>query len=122
MKRLRRCRWLALVALLGLFFQQLAMASYVCPLQQAEAMAAPQPACHDSDEGDDPARCHQHCHPADATADAPTHFSVPPAAGSEALRLRLAATRPAPVDEAYRLHPPPIKITDFTIGYCIYLI
>ena len=35
--RPRHRRWIALVALLGLLFQQLAMANYVCPLDSGGA-------------------------------------------------------------------------------------
>lgn len=66
--RRHRCRrFIALIALFGLLFQQLAMAAYNCPLESSggsdnAAVASTTPPCH-SPSATDKARCHQHCHP-----------------------------------------------------------
>ena len=73
----RHRRWIALLALLGIFFQQFAMAAYVCPIDQSRAGAATSaaalPPCH-SAATSDKSRCHQHCHPLAQSVD---HVSVP---------------------------------------------
>src|SRR5512142_1239329 len=58
------------------------MAAYVCPLDQAAAMAsadARMPPCH-SPATPDKARCHQHCHPLVQSDDHAPLLSIPPAA------------------------------------------
>ena len=73
--RRRRC-WIALIALLGLLFQQLAMAAYVCPVDNGSAatgVSLQTPPCHAPDTSDK-SRCHQHCHPLAQTSD---HASAP---------------------------------------------
>lgn len=79
--RHRRRRWIALVALFGLLFQQLAMASYACPLERdatAAAAAVSNPPCHQPGTADK-ARCHEHCHPLTSSADHSAPPTVPPA-------------------------------------------
>ena len=79
--RHRRYRWLALVAIFGLLFQQLAMAAYVCPLERdatAGMDAAANPPCHQAGTTDK-ARCHQHCHPQTTSPDHSPPLTVPPA-------------------------------------------
>lgn len=74
-RRRHRC-WIALIALIGLLFQQLAMAAYVCPIDSADAAtdaAVQMPPCHAPDTSDK-SRCHQHCHPLAQTSD---HGSAP---------------------------------------------
>jgi len=74
-RRHHRC-CIALIALLGLLFQQLAMAAYVCPVDGgnvASNVAAQMPPCHSPDTSDK-SRCHQHCHPLAQTSD---HASAP---------------------------------------------
>ena len=73
--RYRHRRWIALIALLGLLFQQLAMASYACPLDSGgtDQVTSQTPPCH-SQGATDKSRCHQHCHPLAQTSD---HASVP---------------------------------------------
>ena len=67
----------ALVALFGLLFQQVAMAAYVCPIEiqygVAAAVSTELPPCHRQDNADR-ARCHEHCHPLTASSD---HASIP---------------------------------------------
>lgn len=82
-RRRRHRRWIALIALLGLLFQQLALAAYVCPIDQGELAAAASerstvPPCHSPDSGDR-ARCHQHCHPLTPSFDQAPALTVPPA-------------------------------------------
>ena len=81
--RRRHRRWIALVALLGLLFQQVAMAAYVCPAEMQRAMAVSQgdPPCHQTEvESGDRARCEAHCHPQRSTLDVPTTATTVPAA------------------------------------------
>lgn len=80
MMSFRRCRIrrrIALVVLLGLLFQQWAMATYVCPLERGDvarmATTSTVPPCH-SQSTADKARCHQHCHPPAQSSD---HASAP---------------------------------------------
>jgi hypothetical protein len=58
----RHRRWIALLALLALLFQQVAMAAYFCPVETAAKVAAADLAmpCHQDTE--DP-RCAEHCNP-----------------------------------------------------------
>lgn len=80
-RRHRHHHWVALLALIGLLFQQFAMAAYVCPqeIAIATALAPPEtPPCHTPDAADQ-ARCHEHCHPTIASADHAPALTVPPA-------------------------------------------
>lgn len=58
----RHRRWIALLALLALLFQQVAMAAYFCPVETASREVATDLAkpCHE--EIEDP-RCAEHCNP-----------------------------------------------------------
>jgi hypothetical protein len=118
--RRHRHRLLALFALFGLLFQQVAMATYACPLVSAiaAAEAAASPPCHAA-HASDKARCQQHCRPAAQSVDHAPMPSVPPA-------LLPATTwlRAAPVDlrlsevatgaiEA-RATAPPLTVRDCT--------
>ena len=80
--RRHRRRWIALIALLGLLFQQLAMAAYACPVDSNSAAgsiaAAQMPPCHATGTADK-SRCHQHCHPLAQTSDHAATPPVPPA-------------------------------------------
>jgi len=64
--RTRHRRWFALLALLGLLFQQVAIAGYRCPMQDVSAasvhMGGGTSGCECSDDSDR-ARCEQHCAP-----------------------------------------------------------
>ena len=81
-RRHRRC--IALIALLGLLFQQLAMAAYVCPMDSGiagDVAAASSPQhlpCH-PDAAADQVRCHQHCHPITPSPDHHPPLTVPAA-------------------------------------------
>src|SRR5450432_1705116 len=81
-KRRSHRRWIALIALLGLLFQQLAMAAYVCPLESGDgasiASASTMPPCR-SPDATDTTRCQQHCHPLAQTSDHATPPTVPAA-------------------------------------------
>jgi len=75
--RPRHRRWIALVALLGLLFQQLAMAAYVCPIEARQASTSAEHArCH-ANVAVDKARCHQHCSPQPPSPDHPPAPTVP---------------------------------------------
>ena len=78
----RHRRWIALFALFGLLFQQLAMATYACPLERAaletEQVMAAMASCQ-SPAQTDLARCRQHCAPLAQTSDHAPAPSVPPA-------------------------------------------
>ena len=78
-RRRRHRRWIALIALLGLLFQQLAMAAYVCPIDGMTVASerAAMPSC-DSPAASDPARCGQHCHPLTPSFDQSPQLTVPP--------------------------------------------
>lgn len=101
--RLRhRCR-VALVVILCLLFQQVALAAYACPLQQMppaiETMAE-----HCADMGmaqaeDNPALCAKHCAPDIATAADSAKLSVP------ALLLPAQAFAPVQPEEAGQCTP-----------------
>jgi len=90
MKHRRRHRWIALLALIGLLFQQVAMATYLCPIEQSGRAPAAmrdvlaQPPCHRDAALDDAidvdlARCEQHCHPTVSSADHTPSSTVPAA-------------------------------------------
>ena len=77
----RRRRRIALLALLCLLFQQVALAAYACPIEQmpvsADEMAA---RCADMgmrEAQDNPALCAKHCAPDHATAADHAKLSVP---------------------------------------------
>ena len=82
-RRHRHRRCIALIALLGLLFQQLAMAAYVCPLEPGgvpTANATSEMAPCQSPDTTDKTRCQQHCHPlAQTSADHAASLTVPPA-------------------------------------------
>ena len=85
-------RFVALLALFGLLFQQIAMATYVCPIEQsgqtvAQAKATVDHApCHPQNDtdADDKARCEQHCHPVTVSVDHAAPLTVPAALLTEA--------------------------------------
>jgi hypothetical protein len=80
-RRHRHRPWIALIALFGLLFQQLAMAAYSCPLERdatAAAAAVSNPPCHQANTTDK-ARCHEHCHPLTSSSDHSSPPTVPPA-------------------------------------------
>lgn len=86
MKSWRRHRWISLLALFGLLFQQAAMAAYVCPMEQrggpgVEAIANQPPPCHTPGAADQ-VRCNEHCSPtASAVGTKPTpDAALPPLA------------------------------------------
>ncbi|WP_347261995.1 hypothetical protein [Rudaea sp.] len=97
LSRHRHRRWIALVALLGLLFQQVAMAAYACPTETrgAVAMAASSdmPDCTEPGKAD-LARCQQHCHPLTQTSDHGTAPTVPPALLPPTTWLRAASWHP----------------------------
>ncbi|WP_133818033.1 hypothetical protein [Tahibacter aquaticus] len=118
----RHRRWIALFALIGLLFQQFAMAAYVCPQEIATATAqvvAEMPPCHTPDTSDQ-ARCHEHCHPTTASADHAPALTVPPAfLPATTWSRELACT--AALDQAspeyplrVRAQPPPLSIQHCT--------
>jgi len=77
--RYRHRRWIALFALFGLLFQQLAMAGYACPLERtADQTMADMASCQPPPQTD-LARCRQHCEPLAQTSDHAPAPSVPPA-------------------------------------------
>lgn len=122
-RRHRLSRRIALVALLGLLFQQLAMATYVCPMSSpaaAMAMVTDPSKCHSHQAGDR-ARCEQHCHPIQTTsADRGAALTVPAAHLPMATWLcetsAVAAARIGPVscDVDVRAAGPPLTIRHCT--------
>ena len=98
LRRQRHRRWIALIALLGLLFQQLAMATYVCPVDgrtaaTVSASSDEQPPCHQA-QATDKARCHAHCHPMTPSADHAATPTVPAAILPPTTWLRAAAWQP----------------------------
>ncbi|TLY49877.1 MAG: hypothetical protein E6K53_12310 [Gammaproteobacteria bacterium] len=80
--RRRHRRWIALIALLGLLFQQLAMAVYVCPIEsdgRASVAGTPAMAPCGSPDISNKIQCEQHCHPLAQTSDHATPPTVPAA-------------------------------------------
>ena len=79
-RRHRHRRWIALIALLGLLFQQFAMATYACPLDGvgngAAAAASQLPPCHAA-HAQDKARCQAHCYPQVQSPDHASPLTVP---------------------------------------------
>ena len=120
--RRRRHRWITLLALIGLLFQQFAMAVYVCPQEivaATQSVSAVQP-CHAPDDTDQ-ARCHEHCHPTTASADHIPSLTVPPALlpATSWIRDFARSLQPAPgtADPAGRLqvHPPTLNVQFCTL-------
>jgi hypothetical protein len=93
--RHRHRRLIALIALFGLLFQQLAMATHACPVEQAGAVAAAasEPPCHET-ATPDRVRCHSHCHPQQASPDPPPALTVPAAILPPTTWVRAAAWQP----------------------------
>lgn len=116
--RRRHRRWIALFALVGLLFQQFAMAAYACPQEIAAATAQTDtgmPPCHTPDASDQ-ARCHEHCHPTTASADHAPALSVPPALLPATTWMRDVAckAKPGPTSPdsplRARAQPPPLNV------------
>ena len=77
-RRYRQRRWIALIALFGLLFQQFAMAAYLCPRDLAAMTAVAEVVeCH-SGKVADVALCHEHCHPTTGSVDQTPALGVPP--------------------------------------------
>ncbi|WP_313920756.1 hypothetical protein [Tahibacter sp.] len=118
----RHRRWIALFALIGLLFQQFAMAAYLCPQEIAVATAqatAETPPCHTPDTADQ-ARCHEHCHPTTPSSDHAPALTVPPAL-LPATTWSREYVRPALPDDATQAYahrargqPPPLSIQHCT--------
>lgn len=119
--RRRHRRWIALIALFGLLFQQLAMAAYACPVDSNDVTGAvaAMPPCHAPDTPDKP-RCHQHCHPLAQTSDHASAPTVPPALLPPTTWLRAPAMATARTAESIacsidaRSTAPPLTIQHCT--------
>ncbi len=129
-RKRRNNRWIALIALFGLLFQQAAMAAYVCPFEQSDTVieqitaAAEHAPCHPQSDTDaaDQARCEQHCHPVTASVDHAPPLTVPAVMLTEAwavCELRLGAESDAAV-----LRPPiePHATAPLTVQHCTFQI
>lgn len=69
----------ALVVLLSLLFQQVAIASYACPIDQMPAqVGAVMDDCQGMDSPDPQALCEKHCNPDDSTTPDVRAAQVPP--------------------------------------------
>ncbi len=120
--RYRHRRWIALLALFALLFQQAAMAGYRCPLETSQAAATALMKMADCEQAaaGDKARCEQHCSPQTASSDHAQQPTVPPALLPPTTWLRAAAWRPslfaaAPACEVTaRSAAPPISIRHCT--------
>ena len=79
-RRHRHRRWIALIGLLGLLFQQFTMATYACPLEHGGAttldVVSQLPPCHTA-HAQDKARCHAHCFPQVQSPDHASPLTVP---------------------------------------------
>jgi hypothetical protein len=127
-RRQRLRRRIALLALLGLLFQQVAMATYICPIEipataMAAATAADMPNCPLADTKDQ-ARCAQHCHPILTPSAADSAAATVPLAllpvttwlrGFEAMHVRGVESSLRGIDA--RSPAPPL-----TIQYCTFQI
>lgn len=123
-RRHRHRRWIALIALLGLLFQQLAMAAYVCPAEIRTAALASASAdelapCHQPQSADK-TRCNTHCHPVAPSADHAPTPTVPAALLPATTWLRAAARQPDACERAFtrevtaRAAAPPLTIQHCT--------
>ena len=98
----RRQRLLCLLALLGLLFQQVALAAYVCPHEQRDSAAMAQmPGCGATSQNDR-ARCEAHCHPLASSTDHAPPPSVPAALLPPTTWSRSAARIPAAIASVQR--------------------
>ena len=92
--RRRQRRWIALIALFGLLFQQFAMAAYACPLEEGGpanvATTSQMLPCRPPDTTD--TRCQQHCHPLAQTSDHASPPTVPAALLPPTTWSRVAGT------------------------------
>jgi len=121
--RPRHLRWIAVLALLGLLFQQLAMAVYVCPLETGDAasIAATMLPCGSPDTRD--TRCQQHCHPLAQSSDHAPALTVPVALlaattwsrAVRAIRISLPESEASEID-AHATAPP------LTVQHCTFQI
>jgi len=121
--RRRHRRLIALIALFGLLFQQIAMAAYACPLDgpdrvAVEAASSQSSPCH-SPSSLDRARCHEHCHPLAQSADHAQPPSVPAAIVPATTWLREPLAQFVPCDfAAYEIEArataPPLTIQHCT--------
>ena len=111
-------RWIALIALFALLFQQFAMATYACPLERAgtetTAGASQLPPCHAA-HAQDKARCHEHCYPQAQSPDHASPLTVPAALLPATTWLRIPeASFPQRllVERAFAAHAtaPPLNI------------
>lgn len=118
----RHRRWIALFALIGLLFQQFAMAAYLCPQEIAVATAqatAETPPCHTPDTADQ-ARCHEHCHPTTPSSDHAPALTVPPALlpattwSRDSMRPVLTGDTTPEYARRARGQPPPLSIQHCT--------
>lgn len=118
--RHRHRRLIALLGLLGMLFQQIALAVYVCPIEQQGIFisASTSSPCHE--QGGDSARCHTHCHSQLAPPDHPPALTVPAAVLPPTTWLR-AASRQADsfrnelrYEVAARATAPPLTIQHCT--------
>jgi hypothetical protein len=77
-RRHRSVARLALVLLLSLLFQQVAIASYACPIDRMPAESeAGMPDCASMAETDPQALCEKHCNPDDSTTPDPRVAAAP---------------------------------------------
>jgi len=123
--RRRHRRWIALIALLGLLFQQFAMNAYACPLDgsgsAAIAAAAQLPPCH-SPSSPDRARCHEHCHPLAQSADHAPLPSVPAAILPATTWVREPIAQSIPYDFAAYAIEARATAPPLTIQHCTFQI
>lgn len=122
LRRRRLAGRAALVVLLSLLFQYVAVAAYACPVLNAPVQAVKSmPDCVSMEKQDPPVLCEQHCEPDDSTAPELRVAQVPPVVLPPA-RFDLVRSPPACSLEHYRsvpalaVDPPP------TVRFCSLLI
>jgi hypothetical protein len=125
----RPSRWTALIALFCLLFQQAAMATYLCPMKLAVAQAAVRTNEHAHCRStavvdrDDPARCQQHCHPVNVSADHAAALTVPMALAAESWAVEaLLHTTPVSAEGRYRAIDPRAAAPPLTVQHCTFQI
>lgn len=117
----RHRRLIALFALIGLLFQQFAMAAYRCPqeIAVAAAQATVETTPYQMPDTTDQARCHEHCYPTTPSSDHVPAPTVSPALLPATTWSREYVCPVLPDDtQAYarraRGQPPPVSIQHCT--------
>lgn len=128
--RQRTLRWTALIALFCLLFQQAAMATYLCPMRlaaisQTGAQTNEHAHCRSTAvlDRDDPARCQQHCHPVNVSAEHAAPLTVPMVLAAESWAVTVASRSTlAAMDGRYWPIDPHAAAPPLTVQHCTFQI